>query len=38
MTDVIGSFGDGGRTITRRWESSPDGSAWESEIEMRYWR
>ena len=34
----VGSFTDGGRTINGRWESSPDGSAWELDFEMRYWR
>lgn len=34
----IGSFGDGGKTITGCWESSRDGSAWEPDFDMRYWR
>jgi hypothetical protein len=34
----IGSFADEGRTINGRWESSPDGSAWEPDFEMRYRR
>ncbi len=33
-----GSFADGGRTIDGRWERSTDGSAWELDFEMRYWR
>jgi hypothetical protein len=34
----IGSFADGGATINGRWETSPDGSTWELDFEMRYWR
>lgn len=34
----IGSFADGGDTINGRWETSADGSTWELDFEMRYWR
>ncbi|MGH2428092.1 MAG: hypothetical protein ACRDGV_04270 [Candidatus Limnocylindria bacterium] len=32
----IGTFRDDGRTIEGRWESSPDGSAWEPDFDMTY--
>jgi hypothetical protein len=32
----IGAFRDHGRTIEGRWESSPDGSAWEPDFDMTY--
>jgi hypothetical protein len=32
----IGAVRDQGRTIQGRWESSPDGSAWEPDFDMRY--
>ena len=32
----VGAFGDGGRTIEGRWESSPDGSAWELDFPITY--
>ena len=34
----IGSLRDDGRKIDGRWESSPDGSAWEPDFEMTYRR
>lgn len=34
----IGVFRDGGRTIDARWESSPDGSAWELDFPIVYRR
>ena len=32
----IGIFRDGGRTIDGRWESSPDGTAWELDFPITY--
>jgi hypothetical protein len=32
----IGEFRDDGRTVVGRWESSPDGSAWEPDFAMTY--
>jgi hypothetical protein len=32
----IGHFGDDGRTIDGRWESSPDGTAWELDFPITY--
>ena len=32
----IGAFRDDGRTIDGRWESSPDGSAWEVDFPITY--
>lgn len=32
----IGDLRDQGRTIEGGWESSPDGSAWETDFDMRY--
>lgn len=32
----IGAIRDDGRTIEGRWESSPDGSAWEPDFDMTY--
>jgi len=32
----IGAVRDHGRTIEGRWESSPDGSAWEPDFDMMY--
>jgi hypothetical protein len=32
----IGAFRDHGRTVVGRWESSPDGSAWEPDFDMTY--
>lgn len=32
----IGAIRDQGRTIEGRWESSPDGSAWEPDFDMTY--
>jgi len=32
----IGAVRDHGRTIEGRWESSPDGSAWEPDFDMTY--
>jgi hypothetical protein len=34
----IGLFRDGGRTIDGRWESSPDGTAWELDFPITYRR
>ena len=34
----VGVFGDGGRTIGGRWESSPDGDAWELDFPITYRR
>jgi hypothetical protein len=34
----IGAIRDGGQTVAGRWESSPDGSAWEPDFEMTYRR
>jgi hypothetical protein len=34
----IGIFGDGGRAIDARWESSPDGMAWELDFPISYRR
>ena len=34
----VGEFRDGGRTIEGRWESSPDGSAWELDFPITYRR
>ena len=34
----IGEFGDEGRTIVGRWESSPDGAAWELDFPITYRR
>ena len=31
-----GTFGDGGRTITGRWERSSDGSTWEHDFDLTY--
>jgi len=32
----IGSFRDDGQTVEGRWESSPDGSAWEPDFKISY--
>jgi hypothetical protein len=32
----VGAFGDDGRTIEGRWESSPDGTAWELDFPITY--
>jgi hypothetical protein len=32
----VGDFRDDGRTIEGRWESSPDGSAWEVDFPITY--
>ena len=32
----VGEFGDDGRTIDGRWESSPDGVAWELDFPITY--
>jgi hypothetical protein len=32
------TFGDGGATITGRWESSPDGTAWKHDFDLIYTR
>ncbi len=32
----IGTFRDGGRTIDGRWESSPDGTAWELDFPVTF--
>jgi hypothetical protein len=32
----IGAIRDDGRTIEGRWESSPDGSAWEPDFDLTY--
>lgn len=32
----VGTFQDDARRIDGRWESSPDGSAWEPDFEMTY--
>jgi hypothetical protein len=32
----IGTFGDDGRTIDGRWESSPNGTAWELDFPITY--
>jgi hypothetical protein len=32
----IGIFGDDGRTIDGRWESSPDGTTWELDFPITY--
>ncbi len=32
----IGAFRDDGSTIQGRWESSPDGTAWEPDFDMTY--
>jgi len=32
----IATIRDDGRTIEGRWESSPDGSAWEPDFDMTY--
>ena len=32
----VGVFGDGGRTIDGRWETSTDGAAWELEFPITY--
>lgn len=32
----IGAIQDDGQTVEGRWESSPDGSAWEPDFEMTY--
>jgi hypothetical protein len=34
----IGEFRDGGKKIDGRWESSPDGSAWELDFPITYGR
>ena len=31
-----GAFRDDGQTVVGRWESSPDGSAWEPDFDMTY--
>jgi hypothetical protein len=31
-----GTFGDGGKTITGRWERSSDGSNWEHDFDLTY--
>lgn len=33
-----GTFSDDGNTINGRWDSSPDGSAWEPDFELTYTR
>ena len=32
----VGTLSDDGRTIDGRWESSPDGQAWELDFRLRY--
>lgn len=32
----IGAFRDHGQTVEGRWESSPDGSAWEPDFDLTY--
>ena len=32
----VGVFGDDGRTIDGRWETSPDGAAWELDFPITY--
>ena len=32
----VGVFGDNGRTIDGRWETSPDGAAWELDFPITY--
>ena len=32
----VGVFGDDGRTIEGRWETSPDGAAWELDFPITY--
>jgi hypothetical protein len=32
----VGAFGDNGRTIEGRWETSPDGTAWELDFPITY--
>jgi hypothetical protein len=32
----VGTIGDDGRTIQGRWESSPDGEAWEPDFDLTY--
>lgn len=34
----VGEFADGGQTIDGRWESSPDGGAWELDFPITYRR
>lgn len=34
----LATVSDGGATITGRWESSPDGQAWEVDFELSYHR
>jgi hypothetical protein len=34
----LGTFGAGGDTIHGRWETSPDGGAWELDFELEYHR
>lgn len=34
----VGEFRDGGRTIEGRWDSSPDGTAWELDFPITYRR
>ena len=34
----VGVFGDAGRTIEGKWESSPDGAAWELDFPITYRR
>ncbi|HEX2370731.1 MAG TPA: hypothetical protein VHM94_16010 [Acidimicrobiia bacterium] len=34
----VGEFVDGGQTIDGRWESSPDGTAWELDFPVTYRR
>jgi hypothetical protein len=34
----VGGFRDGGRTIDGRWDSSPDGTAWELDFPITYRR
>jgi hypothetical protein len=34
----IGAFGDDGRTMEGRWESSPNGTAWELDFPITYRR
>jgi hypothetical protein len=31
-----GTFGDGGKTIQGRWETSDDGSSWEHDFDLTY--
>jgi len=31
-----GTFGDGGKTIRGRWETSDDGSSWEHDFDLIY--